>query len=112
MRISDWSSDVCSSDLDRALEWYPREPRLYYLVGEVARAQGDMSTARRALETAQAVREQEIAVATTSMASPAGRTLPPNPFRNLAPAVSAGAPAAGHANPFRDRKSTRLNSSH
>src|SRR3546814_6377300 len=37
--------------LDRALEWYPREPRLYYLVGEVARAQGDMSTARRALET-------------------------------------------------------------
>src|SRR3546814_1266857 len=35
------------------------------------------------------------------MASPAGRTLPPNPFRNLAPPVSAGAPAAGHANPFR-----------
>src|SRR3546814_11764025 len=55
--------------LDRALEWYPREPRLYYLVGEVARAQGDMSTARRALETAQAVREQESAGAPTSLAT-------------------------------------------
>ncbi|MFN4089180.1 MAG: cellulose synthase subunit BcsC-related outer membrane protein [Alphaproteobacteria bacterium] len=86
--------------LDRALESYPREPRLYYLVGEVARSQGDMATARRALETARALRELEIAAATTSMASPAGRTpLPNNPFRNLG--TGPATPAATNPNPFR-----------
>src|SRR3546814_16516620 len=57
--------------LDRALEWYPSEQRLHYLVGEVARAQGDLSTARRALQTDPAGRAQEMAVETTSRSRPA-----------------------------------------
>ncbi|MET4700064.1 tetratricopeptide (TPR) repeat protein [Constrictibacter sp. MBR-5] len=96
--IASRDHDYATSLLGRALEWYPREPRLYYLVGEVARSEGDMATARKSLETARALREQEIAAATTSMASPAGRVpLPNNPFRTLSPAV----PTAGNANPFR-----------
>src|SRR5690606_17350470 len=93
--------DYATSLLGQALEWYPREPRLYYLVGEVARSQGDTATARRSLQTAQALREQEIAAAAMSMASPAGRNLTTNPFRNLGPAAGSVAPAAASQNPFR-----------
>jgi len=99
--IASRDHDYATALLGRALEWYPREPRLYYLVGEVARSEGDMATARKSLETARALREQEIAAATTSMASPAGRVpLPNNPFRTLSPAVPS-VPTAGNANPFR-----------
>src|SRR5690606_14952717 len=56
---------------------------------------------RRSLQTAQALREQEIAAAAMSMASPAGRNLTTNPFRNLGPAAGSVAPAAASQNPFR-----------
>jgi len=66
--------------IDHALAYHPREPRLYYLMGQVARIEGDTDTAIRALETAKVLRDEQIQM----VASAVDRLvpdLPPNPFR-------------------------------
>ena len=106
--------DFATGLIDRSLAYHPREPRLYYLLGEVARARGDMNTARRALEAAQDLRQREVNVVSAGVGG--GRPLPPNPFRNTgstgggrldyaAPVAvqepSRAAPASLGPNPFR-----------
>lgn len=93
-----------SALLDEAVDYYPREPRIYYLMGEVARASGDNTTARRALETALELRQEELAKAASPVAG-AGAAAVGNPFRNVGQGTSIGGfapdrPARG-ANPFR-----------
>src|SRR3546814_4358495 len=99
MRISDWSSDVCSSDLGRALA-----DTMAQIVGDGARARGIRHQAylkiRQAGEQATALRaaSQSIEQMLALIVDMARRT-------NML-ALNAGIEAA------QDRKSTRLNSSH
>lgn len=98
--------DYASALLDKAVEYHPREPRIYYLMGEVARASGDNTTARRALETALELRQDELARAASPVTG-AGPAVGGNPFRNVGrdPGLGrVGLPPRGpsqNANPFR-----------
>lgn len=73
--------ETASALLDQGLRYHPNEPRLYFLIGEVARAQGDTRTATRALETAQQLRREQLE-AKAAAAPPLVPDLPPNPFRS------------------------------
>src|SRR3546814_10428385 len=103
MRISDWSSDVCSSDLD-------------VVVDPLVMPIGALGTAgRQAFSILRKLRE-ELGVNTTCGASNISFGLPNRHGMNaffLAMASGAGMTSA-IMNPLHeeDRKSTRLNSSH
>src|SRR3546814_5742972 len=109
MRISDWSSDVCSSDLHLAIRGVPfvaidtaglRE------TGDVVEREG-IARARAAVATADIV---------LAMAGEDGRF---EPVETQAPVIRvmsrsdlSGEPAGPDSDGIQDRKSTRLNSSH
>lgn len=74
--------ETAAALLDQGLHFHPNEPRLYFLIGEVAKAQGDTRTAVRALETAQQLRREQLE-ARAAAAPPLVPDLPPNPFRGV-----------------------------
>src|SRR3546814_3887302 len=115
MRISDWSSDVCSSDLDPALVQDALYDAEEYLRSEMA-ANLDQSEAEVIAavassygapeEVADIYRDTEVKVQT------ALRAPPPRPRKSV-PGRFFGIAADPHAYAaLLDRKSTRLNSSH
>src|SRR3546814_2160826 len=98
MRISDWSSDVCSSDLPRfsaiiELRAHGAKPRLRDAVRRAA-VRGDEAAPPQPVEQRQAGVRKNVAVAGEA--------------QRLHDMAGFAAPMADHA----DRKSTRLNSSH
>src|SRR3546814_2684409 len=107
MRISDWSSDVCSSDLLRArffdAQGQPRDEAFEQLKTDLSTLM--LPSRERALALDKAylaiVREQSFT---------AGRDAILRPARHVWDAVEQDAPT-GITTPL-DRKSTRLNSSH
>src|SRR3546814_4277122 len=106
MRISDWSSDVCSSDLARSTALLAK--------GEAAAKAGDLDSAADTLETALAVDPRNRAAFVALGDVTHKRGMPGKAIRlyrealNLDPNDIAALRGEGEA----DRKSTRLNSSH
>src|SRR3546814_4584076 len=103
MRISDWSSDVCSSDLSRALEQarlkQSQESELARSVAEIA----SVESARVHLalpEQSVFVRDRTSPTASVFLKLAPGRVLGEAQVRSIVNLVAS------------DRKSTRLNSSH
>src|SRR3546814_6245820 len=104
MRISDWSSDVCSSDL-HVLDVNLQATNDRFQVGDltrtdVAQSEARLALARSDLQTAEAnligSRENYVRL----VGGPPGELEPPPALSSLP------------ASPDSDRKSTRLNSSH
>src|SRR3546814_2168028 len=106
MRISDWSSDVCSSDLHARLVW--RDPQARQEVGEDDEAEDEVdgdNEGRRKIrrrrdeegDGGEIERDEAVAELRRALASAAVEAVD----RLLQPVCS-----------HRDRKSTRLNSSH
>src|SRR3546814_10034310 len=97
MRISDWSSDVCSSDLDGRLEPHPARK-----IGAVAARAGGGGADGRGRS------------ADAGIPAAVGRAQPVADVRQLdlpGPPLPAP-PDAIAGTSLQDRKSTRLNSSH
>lgn len=69
--------------LDQAVRAHPTDPEVYYLVGEAARARGDIRTARDAYKTAKHLRQQELASKAAHGGAILEETLPPNPFNSI-----------------------------
>src|SRR3546814_18293331 len=85
MRISDWSSDVCSSDLARDRRRAVRHPRLYADQGNVQLRLGARTLRRRTAQRPVA-------------AAPApARPRPPPPDGNLSEAPPTASPAHDYA---------------
>src|SRR3546814_6365818 len=102
MRISDWSSDVCSSDLYRTLVASP-EP--WAATPAMFKSPWDWTVSMlRALKTPGLGERQNIAAMFTQLGQPVWRPGSPKGYDDLV-ATWAGSAAL-------DRKSTRLNSSH
>src|SRR3546814_4475247 len=107
MRISDWSSDVCSSDLDEGQEvekgdlLFVIDPRPYQAALDQAQAQLQRARAEAKLAQAQDARAQTL-IEAKAISREAFET------RKAASAQGDAGVRAAEA----DRKSTRLNSSH
>src|SRR3546814_8577947 len=99
MRISDWSSDVCSSDLVRA-DPGRNDIALKYRVAFIEIAAGAVGS----LHAGNAVQKADLAYRRPE----GGVASLCKPGRNC----GAGQGLAGFRRQARDRKSTRLNSSH
>src|SRR3546814_10741677 len=99
MRISDWSSDVCSSDLIAFLTWVSEN------VGDEARFMHQGMTSSDVLDTCLAV---QLARASDILLADLDRLLDVLKRRALEPKLT---PTIGRSHGI-DRKSTRLNSSH
>src|SRR3546814_1379806 len=98
MRISDWSSDVCSSDLDRGGRYGSAMTNTVHIIG------GGLAGSEAAWQLAQA----GVAVILHEM-----RPVEPTPAHHtssLAELVCSNSFRSDDAD--KDRKSTRLNSSH
>src|SRR3546814_4957955 len=106
MRISDWSSDVCSSDLQAwpcIAQGCPRGSP--FALGIVIDGED---------QRCQALRQQDLIETSRSKASPAGKALQEGKgargFKALGKREASGALPSPLPRP--DRKSTRLNPSH
>src|SRR3546814_9437143 len=121
MRISDWSSDVCSSDLERQLVAVPacdRRVRLHHGVTMIGRCVARVEFDRRACEG-----RIEVAEARIGLGAEGGRRLD-RAVERLGQIETALRTAILNTDKSRrrpslletlrnqDRKSTRLNSSH
>src|SRR3546814_3503850 len=113
MRISDWSSDVCSSDLDRAVrrflgkpEQRPRVDRPADGVIHVALDEGDVAERAERAERLRKDREGQVETQFDSLQIRTGAIERGPKFEF---AIDVG---AVHDRVVKDRKSTRLNSSH
>src|SRR3546814_3775817 len=104
MRISDWSSDVCSSDLGRDVGVLEHELLVQALLEEVDAGAVDQRQAVGIDEDAHAVL-LEHGVAVTLLAGQVGQVAP----ARAAGALDAEAQADGRLVGGQDRKSTRLN---
>src|SRR3546814_3509583 len=107
MRISDWSSDVCSSDLELkrlAEKHYGDIPRGADAVRERVEEPPQVAARRVALDSPQ-VREPSLRRSYLAPSHNAGETRHAYALEVLSEIVGGGATS-------RDRKSTRLNSSH
>src|SRR3546814_7729786 len=113
MRISDWSSDVCSSDLADGLLLHQRTDRAVDLLGHL-RDGGKAARARDQLEVGGLQLEVDRAAGEAGLLEAAGHLLAERPElfqqrRRGGDVVREGV-LGGDA--LEDRKSTRLNSSH
>src|SRR3546814_5289599 len=108
MRISDWSSDVCSSDLScrrtpaaaaGASEVVPGAVRIATMPPDSATGQADSARAWFRSDAGLALLESEYPTVVRALSE-----RPAMPWLWLAPVEQGG--------PGQDRKSTRLNSSH
>src|SRR3546814_2633300 len=100
MRISDWSSDVCSSDLVDASRYAARPRQRCRGRGRTGRAAGRRHPPRTQAGELSMVRGVRGSLLAATLLAVAGR------------AESDGAPQTASDAPASDRKSTRMNSSH
>lgn len=82
--------------IDPLLENGQQTAQLYFLAGQLARAEGDTATAIAALEHARELRAQELGIAVSDIATPPPPVVQPGP-----PATPGSGP-----NPFRSRTET------
>src|SRR3546814_5159954 len=104
MRISDWSSDVCSSDLRR--EVYHRVKNNLQIIDGMVMMQARQLQDQAAKDSLQALRSRIYALGLVHQQLMASRDL--QTF-DIAPFLEE---LSGHIIEGGDRKSTRLNSSH
>src|SRR3546814_5183617 len=100
LRISDWSSDVCSSDLNARFRCRIRSPK---------RSSPNTPPTRRRLR--QRPERRTLIGADTAMVRPLGFLVGLGFITALVLAILT-TPLSNEANAAQDRKSTRLNSSH
>src|SRR3546814_6185233 len=109
MRISDWSSDVCSSDLCAGyFAIQPAPPVLHHalcIIGDIVRRIGLRAIGDDLHQRLRAARGQAL-LEILRYHHKAAQAARDDPFRDLAPVMSEGDVQIA------DRKSTRLNSSH
>src|SRR3546814_1579055 len=113
MRISDWSSDVCSSDLSTGLTGKPRKGTHMLCVNPLTGAPDTKAVASQNLGTLKPNEDMSdaelIQAAVPARCDERGFLLIGNP-PELGPYVLPGNNYTVYD--YRDRKSTRLNSSH
>src|SRR3546814_6217470 len=108
MRISDWSSDVCSSDLNLVKPELPERPVGYRPVSDL---EGELAAAQ-AYEKEKARLEAVIAQAGEEPAVPVAPNVDVADLEGRAEAARSAKQAQASRLAELDRKSTRLNSSH
>src|SRR3546814_1427619 len=115
MRISDWSSDVCSSDLCKLLcarighDHAPTE--MFRWMAEMGIHRWVSHRARSAASLRNSIGTHESTITLNRISSPDKTGENPQQISGFPPtSVANGANVAAMDNPF-DRKSTRLNSS-
>src|SRR3546814_4118179 len=105
MRISDWSSDVCSSDLRRAAGPCPPQEEVWSIPRLAPRGMGTIATGPNPGRQKDAGEKSAVSRLTSPTGVPIRRAL----------GTQSGQGYHAHLNPmvlYLDRKSTRLNSSH
>src|SRR3546814_9416821 len=110
MRISDWSSDVCSSDLFRLFDALIRLTVVSVILPLVVFAYQFKPTRGAVKQAATSVLAAGLTFFFTALAVAVSVTLLNEVTSPVLNAITSGSDADGFVGP--DRKSTRLNSSH
>src|SRR3546814_1745276 len=117
MRISDWSSDVCSSDLPVARQvevahyLRPQQAADVGAVG-VGPAEIELAAGRGAADVVAALQRQGLEAASRQVAGSGEAVVAGTHDNNVIARHASASPVLSRAWTELDRKSTRLNSSH